>query len=242
MITTTRPDSGTVTINNLFRTTKEELFNPEWYKSPGAHDKLELFQNPSFHLYPYVRESKTLQKLIQLGVDLHRIERRKGLGKFLLNLDFDRDIQSHLIFLNDIDIESTSLAEIITKNPLIFKEDLDDLTVRINYLEMKKFAPKEIIRIIEKNPFWLMFNTQRIDKRLGYFQNQFQLSGNELRSVAIKQPKLITYNFEAIRQQSFSIKEECGFNDDEVKLLLIAAPKLWMMGMTIFCFFIASFL
>lgn len=188
------------------------------------------FLRPTHNLAAYVNQSETLQKLIQLGVDLHRIERRKGLAEFILRLDFDRDMREHLQFLTDVGLDGSALGPFVTKNPLIFKEDLGNLETRINYLQSKQFKSIDITRIVEKNPFWLMFRTQRIDARLGYFQKQFDLVGNEIRQLAVRQPRLITYNMEAIRMASFSIKEEMGFSGGDTKTMLLAAPKIWMMS------------
>lgn len=196
-------------------------------------EKPEVAQylKPTFNLAAYVNKSETLQQLIHLGVDLSKIEKRKGLGDFVLRLDFNKDVKEHLTFLHDVGVPSDELGSFLTKNPLIFKEDLDNLQTRINYLVSKNFKEEQITRVIVKNPFWLMFSTQRIDKRLGFFQRNFGLVGHEVRSLCASQPKLITYQMEHIRKNTFSIKEEMGFNAEETKQLLLNKPRLWMMSM-----------
>lgn len=191
---------------------------------------------PSHNLAAYVKRSPTLRQFIDLGVDLHQIERRNGLAKFVANLDFDVHVQPHLRFLADIGLPVDALGKFLTKNPLIFKEDLDDLTTRVNYLESKLFKGSEIARIVEKNPFWLMFSTQRIDGRLGFFQKSFELSGAQIRQLVLRQPKLITYSLDSVRKNSFVIREELGFEKAETKALLLAAPKLWMMSRNFYIF------
>ncbi|XP_004522355.1 transcription termination factor 3, mitochondrial [Ceratitis capitata] len=185
---------------------------------------------PTFNLAAYVNKSPTLQKFLQLGVDLHSIERRKGLAKFTLGLDFEKDVQPYLYFLQDQGVPAESFGELITKNPLIFKIDLDDLQTRVNYLESKKFTAVQRQRIFTYNPFWLMFSTHRIDKRLGHFQKEFHLNGDDVRFLASKQPRLITYNMDHIRKASFCIREEMGFDKDEIKCLLLSKPRLWMIN------------
>lgn len=186
---------------------------------------------PSYNLAAYVNKSETLQELIKLGVNLHKIEKKKPeLAELVLGLNFEQDVKPYLMFLHDCGVPSDQLGEHITKNPAIFKEDLDNLSVRINYLESKKFKADEIARIVTKNPFWLMFTTQGIDTRLGFFQKQFTLSGAETRSVAISQPRLITYRLEHVRKSTFTILEEMGFDKAETKQLLLTVPKLWMLG------------
>ncbi|XP_017491048.1 PREDICTED: transcription termination factor 3, mitochondrial [Rhagoletis zephyria] len=184
---------------------------------------------PTFNLAAYVNKSPTLQQFIQLGVDLSSIERRKGLAKFVLGLDFEKNVKPYLYFLQDQGVPAAAFGEFLTKNPLIFKVDINDLQTRVNYLESKNFTAEQRQRIFTRNPYWLMFSTQRIDRRLGHFQKEFRLSGDDVRFLTSKQPRLITYSMEHIRKSSFCIREEMGFDKDEIKCLLLNKPRLWMM-------------
>ncbi|KAL5276522.1 MTERFD1 family protein [Megaselia abdita] len=184
---------------------------------------------PTFNLAAYVNKSECLQEFIKMGVNLHNIERRKGLGEFVLNLNFNDTVKPRLLFLADLGVSPELFGRFITKNPLIFKESIADLTIRVNYLESKKFTPQQIITIVERNPFWLMFSTKRIDNRLGFFQKNFELNGDDVRFLTTKQPNLITYKIEHVQKALFTVKEEMGFNVEEMKCLLLAKPKLFMM-------------
>ncbi|XP_047515610.1 transcription termination factor 3, mitochondrial [Pieris napi] len=194
-------------------------------------DLSELASNhsQSFNLAAYVNTSDTLQKLMKLNVNLAKIEKKPYIVEKILKLDFEKNIKNHIFFLKDY-VENESLGNFLTKNPMILCQDIADLEVRINYLQSKHFYSQDIIRIISKNPFWLMFNTEKIDRRLGYFQNTFALTGNEVRFLATKQPRIITYNLHHISTNTFVIKEEFGFNDGEIKDLLLEKPKIWMMN------------
>lgn len=183
---------------------------------------------PSFNFAAYVNKSKTLQELVKLGVDLHKLEQKKDVPTFLLQMDFETNIKEYIMFLHDLGVPADELGLYFTKNPFIFKEDLDNLQVRVNYLQSKKFTNKMITRVISKNPFWLSFSTKDIDRRLGHFQKTFKLTGAEVRSLTTKQPRLITYSLMLINGNTFSIKEEMGFTDDEMKYLLLKSPRLWM--------------
>lgn len=199
---------------------------------PGGATDLDEYAPhlaPTFNLAAYAPKSETLKKFLELGVDLHKIEKRKGLGQFFLNLEFQKDCQKHLIFLNDLGVPPEAFGKFITKNPLFFKESLEDLQTRVNYLESKKFNKEMIQRIVVANPYWLMFSTKRIDKRLGYFQKKFELNGAQVRKLACKCPKLITYNMEHVEKAYFSVKEEMGFDKFELKRLLLDCPKVFTM-------------
>lgn len=75
------------------------------------------------------------------------------------------------------------------------------------------------------------FSSVRIDRRLGYFQQKFNLCGNEVRQLSTRQPKIITYNLHHINTNTFVIKEEMGFNDVEAKHLILFKPNLWLISM-----------
>jgi mTERF domain-containing protein, mitochondrial len=193
-------------------------------------EKQKTGSMPSFNLAAYANNSELLQNFMNLGVNLSKIESRRGLGEFILRLDWERDVKNHLLFLKDLGVPPEAYGALLTKNPLIFKESIDDLETRIYYLQSKKFNLDNICRIVTGNPYWLSFSTKRIDRRLGWFQKEFKLAGNELREVVVKCPKLITYNLNHVKDSTFSIKEEMGFEKHELKSLMISNPKLWTIG------------
>ncbi|XP_077127046.1 transcription termination factor 3, mitochondrial isoform X2 [Ranitomeya variabilis] len=85
----------------------------------------------SFTLRDYVDSSETLQKLVLLGVDLSKLEKRPNVGTFLLKLDFEKDISKILFFLKDVGVEDNQLGAFLTTNPFILSEDLDNLHKRL---------------------------------------------------------------------------------------------------------------
>lgn len=205
---------------------------PEVFKPATAEiiENTPTFSTPTFNFAAYANKSETIQKLVGLGVNLSKIEKKKGFPQYVLKLDFERDIKKHLLFLHDLGVPAEEFGYFITKNPLIFKESIEDLETRVYYLRAKNFEVSQVCDIVVRNPFWLSFATHRIDRRLGWFQKNFQLSGNDVRLVVCKQPKLITYNMAHIRESTFTIKEEMGFDRNETRALLLAKPNFWMNG------------
>ncbi|XP_070495366.1 transcription termination factor 3, mitochondrial, partial [Chironomus tepperi] len=185
---------------------------------------------PTFNFAAYVNKSETLQKFVELGVDLSKIEKKKGLPQFLMRLDFNRDVRNHLLLLHDLEIPAELYGEFLTKNPLFFKNSIEDLETRIYYLRSKNFSIEQVRTIVSKDPFWLNFSTKRIDRRLGWFQKNFALTGDDVRYLATKFPRVITSHLMTVRELSFSIKEEMGFNKEETKALILAVPKVLMMN------------
>lgn len=183
---------------------------------------------PTFNFAAYIDKSETLQKFVELGVNLSKIEKKNGLPQFVLRLDFNRDVKGHLMFLHELGVPAENMGEIVTKNPLFFKNSLDDLETRLYYLRSKNFELEQVQTIVIKDPFWLNFSTTRIDRRLGWFQKNFGLTGSDVRFLATKFPKVITSSLMHVREIVFSVKEEMGFDKDETKVLLLALPKLFM--------------
>lgn len=183
---------------------------------------------PTFNLAAYVQKSETLQQLIKLGVNLNHLD-RQNFGEFIAGLDFKQNVEAHLLLLTkNVGIPIEQMGTFLTKNPAILKENLDDIQTRVNYLELKRFTRDDIVTIVTKNPKWLSFNTCEIDERLGFFQHDFELTGDEVRWLTVKCPKLITYDLMQVKSVSFSMREECGFEGDEVKEILLKVPKIWM--------------
>ncbi|XP_003707762.1 mitochondrial transcription termination factor 3 [Megachile rotundata] len=183
---------------------------------------------PTYNFAKFADKSNTLQQLVKLGVELYKLERDRDVVEMFLSLDFDKDIKPYIQFLHDCGVSPENLGYFITRNPKIFKEDMDDLHTRIRYLRAHKFTPEKISLIINKHPPWLSFTTKDIDYRLGHFQSAYKLTGSEIRHLATKCPKLITYDMRRIRVSSFAIKEEMGFNLVETQNILLQAPRVWI--------------
>lgn len=73
-------------------------------------------------------------------------------------------------------------------------------------------------------------STQEIDNKLGFFQKTFSLSGDEVRSVAVQKPQLITFDQHRITENIFVLKEEMGLADEELKSIILAKPRIFLQG------------
>ena len=79
----------------------------------------------------------------------------------------------------------------------------------------------------------VLFSVPRIDRRLGFFQTHFGLTGDQVRELAShgsSGPQLITYNLGHVKDVTFTIKEEMGFSSKEIVKLLLARPRIWKEG------------
>lgn len=201
---------------------------------PGPLDKctedlsdVGPYLTPTFTFAKYANKSRTIQELVKLGVSLYRFEARTEMVQYILGLDFEHNIKPYIRFLNDCGVPADYLGRFITKNPDIFKEDMDDLYTRIRYLRAHNFDVDMISTIICKNPKWLLYSTKDIDGRLGYFQSNFRLNGGQVRFLVLKGPNVVTYKMLHLIANTFSIKEEMGFDKKQARELLLKLPRVW---------------
>ncbi|TNN61445.1 Transcription termination factor 3, mitochondrial [Liparis tanakae] len=166
----------------------------------------------SASLRDYVDQSETLSKLVQLGVSLWKLEQRPNVGSMLLRLNFNTDVAPRLLFLKEIGVEDSRFGYIITHNPFILTESLENLQSRVNYLKSKKFSSETVASMVSRAPYLLNFSVKRLDNRLGFYQEQLNLSAsnvcemelgfkkNEIQQIVIAVPKVLTANKSKLTQ------------------------------------------
>ncbi|GAB1298318.1 Transcription termination factor 3, mitochondrial [Apodemus speciosus] len=189
----------------------------------GAYSLLPL---SSFTLADYIDHSKTLQKLVQLGMDLSKVEKHPDVANLLLRLDFEKDVKQILLFLKDLGLEDNQLGPFLTKYYAIFFEDLENLKTRwshyiiltglelitlllwpstcwnyrVAYLQSKHFSKTDIARMVRNAPFLLSFSVERLDNRLGFFQKELELNVKKTRDLVVRLPRLLTGSLEPVKE------------------------------------------
>jgi len=182
----------------------------------------------SFNLAAYVNENITLTNLVKLGVDLSKVEKDVDVAEFLVKADFESSIKPYITFLIDQGVGESDLGDCITHFAAIFLEPLDDLQIRVNYLAAKHFSRESIVSIITKAPSLLGLPVKKIDAHLGNLQQLFRLSGDEVRAVVTRYPKIATWNKVSIQVIQFAFKDELGFTAEQSKEMLLMCPKLFL--------------
>ncbi|CAB1350759.1 unnamed protein product [Coregonus sp. 'balchen'] len=141
----------------------------------------------SISLKDYVNGSETLSKLVQL--------------------DFQTDVTPRLVFLKQLGVEDSRLGHLISHNPFILTESLENLQAR-----SKKFSAESVASMVSRAPYLLNFSVKRMDNRLGFYQQQLGLSAqkicklemgfreNELQHIVTVIPKVLTANKRKLTQ------------------------------------------
>ena len=144
---------------------------------------------PTFNVAKIIDECPSLQRLVDLGVDLsvwEESEKRDGKNmEIALRLDFVSDAIPRIRWLVDHGINHQKIADIFTLNPKIFDITLDEMNRSVDYLKSKRFSSRSIAQILlETSCRWLNYSVTDVDSRLGYFQKNFRLTGDEVRQLA----------------------------------------------------------
>ncbi|KAJ7991882.1 hypothetical protein DPEC_G00288460 [Dallia pectoralis] len=180
----------------------------------------------SITLRDYVDGSETLRNLVELGVELWKLERRPNVGTMLLKLDFQTDVAPRLMFLKQLGVEDSRLGYMISHNPFVLTESLDNLQARVEYLKSQKFSAETVASMVSRAPYLLNFSVKRIDNRLGFFQQQLGLSANKTRDVVARLPRLLCGSLEPIKENLKVCKLEMGFRENELQHIVTVIPKV----------------
>ncbi|KAL7829633.1 hypothetical protein AOLI_G00305180 [Acnodon oligacanthus] len=180
----------------------------------------------TFTLRDYVDKSETLRRLVELGVDLSKLQQRPNVGSMLVRLDFQADVAPRLFFLKDLGVEDSQLGLLLTKNPFILTESLENLQARVSYLKSKKFSSESVAAMVSKAPYLLNFSIKRLDNRLGFFQEQLGLSAQKIRDVVTRLPRLLCGSLEPIKENLKVCELEFGFRKNEIQHIITKVPKV----------------
>ncbi|XP_029022519.1 transcription termination factor 3, mitochondrial isoform X2 [Betta splendens] len=180
----------------------------------------------SFSLRDYVDKSVMLRKLVQLGVNLWKLEQKPNVGTMLLRLDFDTDVAPKLLFLKELGVEDSRFGYIITTNPYILTESLENLQTRVNYLKSKKFSSETVASMVSRAPYLLNFSVKRLDNRLGFYQQQLNTSASNTRNIVARLPRLLCGSLEPVKENLKVCQIELGFKQNEIQHIVFAVPKV----------------
>ena len=194
----------------------------------GAGAALGLVVPPTLQLASLVQGSPTLQRLLDLGVDLHHWQRMGELGLAAKLHSFDQNVKPTLQFLLDCGVEAGAVGRVLSRAPGLLEEEVAVLASRVQYLTSKQFTQTEVGHILTAAPTWLLFSVRSIDARLGFFQKSLELSGPEVRKMAVAAPSLVTWGGTPtkVKEIMFSFNEEMGFSQTEVRQMVMDWPLL----------------
>lgn len=180
----------------------------------------------SYNLAAFVNRSSTLQQLVNLGVDVSQFDQDPEVSSYVLQLNWEKDIKGHISALHEIGIPARRLGDFITDNPLIFQVSLHNIAARVEYLRSKKFGKKAIIKILTTYPRYLNYTVKEVDARLGFVQQEFSFSGNQVRSILTKYPGVLALPTMNIRYTKLAISDLMGFDKTATRIIVSRQPAI----------------
>jgi mTERF domain-containing protein len=181
-----------------------------------------------YNLAYFVNDNQVLQTFVKMGVAIRQWDKHRSTAELMLKLDLEQNVKPIIIFLHDLCIQKQEdQAVVIEKNPMIFAQEMANLNARINYLKSKRFGDESISSMILKAPLLLNLSVEDLDTKLGWYQNEFSLTGNELRQVVTEMPKLAIQKLDVPAKMAFSLGEILGYDAQFIKKFILAFPKLF---------------
>lgn len=148
----------------------------------------------TFNLATYADHLDIIKHLVKLNVKLYEIERDRELTKFLLTLNFEKDVVPYLNFLIRCGLHKQDLGPFLTKNFKILQENLVNLDKRIAYYKKMKFTKKEILKMMLDYPELINYPINIVDAKLGYFQRDLKIKPIFVRKMLYSCPKILKTN------------------------------------------------
>uniref|UniRef100_UPI00358EF8EC transcription termination factor 3, mitochondrial n=1 Tax=Myxine glutinosa TaxID=7769 RepID=UPI00358EF8EC len=190
--------------------------------------KTQLLPSSASSFRSYVGHSETLQKLIQLGVDLWRVERKIPAANILLRLSLEKDVQPRLVLLQSFGVPEDRLGRVLTRNPYLLNPNLleEKLQARVDFLLSRHFTRETVGRMIGAAPFLLSLSVQRLDNRLAFYQNELGLSPRQTRELTSRLPSLITASLAEVEEIMKTMMANLGFRRAELRALVMKVPRI----------------
>jgi hypothetical protein len=182
----------------------------------------------TFDLAYLINQSETLKRFITMGVDVYRWNQPNEKARYILKLDFERDCLAHIVFLNELAIRNRDLSDFLSYNPWIFKETIDDLRVRTNYLTSRGLSSDSISQICKRAPYLLNLSTKILENKFTWFMKKFRLSNEKCNEALIRVPKLFTLPLNEINNTYSQMNQKLDFQHEDLQSIFQVYPKLFI--------------
>lgn len=213
---------------------KEELHSSESLDVSGRRRprrKVKPNLQPSFNFASYVNDSPLLTELIGLGVDLVKWEKGQ-IPDEVIQMDLTHDLKPILRHMRKIGIKDSDIGSILTRNPYILINGPSEFKEKTNYFLRKKFTPDQLATIAKGAPQLFSRSIEAIDARLGFFQQSYSLTGDQLRDVIVEHPELFRMKLDYVKKVNFRMNKVLRFKPNEIRELFVTVPSIFTMHET----------
>ncbi|KAM7542520.1 hypothetical protein Aperf_G00000011552 [Anoplocephala perfoliata] len=226
-------------------TTPNDEFNspdPSKYcQNLGVKDTVAILQNwlatldvdrhyPSLpeagNLAALVPLNDCLRKLVNLGVDLSKIESQPGVANLLVKTDFETSISPKLWLLTDFGFDLSQVARVFTYIPkTIVKSSAEEIASRLKYFTDREFDTGVTVGMISDQPSILAMASCEVDKTLAILMRTFDLR-DQVRHVAGGAPKCIVQPIKSTKDVFVALTKMLGFSIAITREMLMDFPRI----------------
>ncbi|XP_047327235.1 transcription termination factor MTERF9, chloroplastic [Impatiens glandulifera] len=120
----------------------------------------------------------------------------------------------------------SEIGKLFERFPSMRKYGPDTLQSKLNILGSLGLTASDLIRTVQCRPRLFRYSlNKRFDERIEYFLGLFKTK-EVLRKVILRNPSLLTYNFENQIKPVVSLYEEIGITGNDFVLMLLSRPTL----------------
>ena len=136
-------------------------------------------------------------------------------------------------YLYDYGFSSKELDNILDVNEEMFFTNLTDVKKHISFLENKHLEPREIINVINSNPYMLTDREVRFDYLDNIYYKELEIDDKSLRELIINNPRTYSINPARLRE-IINYMKELGYSKKEIREFLLVNYKVIEMDLDAF--------
>lgn len=123
-------------------------------------------------------------------------------------------------YLYDYGFNSKDLDNILDSNEEMFFANLTDVKKHINFLEGKHLESKDIIKVVNSNPYMLTDREDRYNYLDNIYYKELEIDDESLKQLIINNPRTYSVNPARLRE-IINYMEELGYSKKEVREFLL---------------------
>ncbi|VDN12081.1 unnamed protein product [Dibothriocephalus latus] len=196
-------------------------------------------QQPAFqesrNLACLVPNNPCLQKLVQLGADLSKMESVPGVANMLVKADFDKMIAPKLWILSDRGFDLSQVARVISVFPKIFKLPDEELISRISHFTTRGFTPEQVVSFLTIHPQILSLESVEVDRKLRDIINVFHFNDSDIHAVVVGASACIVQPLLNTKDVFVVMTKMLGFSLPVTREMIVECPRIIITSRRVLC-------
>lgn len=136
-------------------------------------------------------------------------------------------------YLYDYGFNSKDLDNILDSNEEMFFANLTGIKKHISFLEGKHLESKDIIKVVNSNPYMLTDREDRYNYLDNIYYKELEIDDESLKQLIINNPKTYSVNPTRLRE-IINYMEELGYSKKEVREFLLVNYNVIEMDLETF--------